>query len=196
MLHVQAKPRGGFTLVELLVVVAIIGTLAGFLVPNIIRARTKAKQIECLNKVKGIGAMLLAYADDTGNNGFPFGNGKAPLAYESLQQLVDEYPGEMKPEQFICPESIDDPAVADEKTKFILTEQNCSYAYLATKKRTAKGTTILISDDSVKDEDNGVEENHDGGVNVFFADNSAKFLEKKDHFPDSDLPAGLVGNHP
>ena len=190
------KAQRAFTLIELLVVVAIIGALAGVLLPNIITARKKANQVQCLQKVKGIGAMLLSYPDEEGNRGlFPFGNGRTPLAYESLQKLIDQYAGNLKPDQFICPDSIDLAAVADAQGKFALTEQNNSYAYLATaKKNTTQGTTILICDDSVKDEANGVEENHEDGVNAFFADNSAKFLKKTEVFPDTALPAGLVGN--
>ncbi len=190
-----ASRRNGFTLVELLVV-AIIGALAGFLVPNIIRARTKAKEVECLSKIKGIGAMVLAYADESGNSGrFPFGNGKNPLAFESFQKLVDRFPGELKPEQFICPAAVlDIAAETDDDNKFVLTEENNSYAYLAVQKtNSAKGTVIIVSDDSVKDEDAGIDENHEHGVNAYFADNSGKFVPKE-KFPDTDIPKGLIGN--
>ena len=193
-MHKARGRLGAFTLVELLVVVAIIGTLAGFLVPNIIRARVQAKKVQCLNNVKGIGAMLQTFSDNPSKGGFPFGNGKAPLAFESLQKLVDEYPDDLKPAQFICPESDDFAADTDEKNRYLLSEDSCSYAYLSQKKRSAKGTTILLSDDSVRDEENGIEVNHEGGWNVYYGDNSAKFLDRKD-FPDVSVPPGLVGNH-
>jgi prepilin-type N-terminal cleavage/methylation domain-containing protein len=190
------SPKSGFTLVELLVVIAIIGALAGLLAPNIINARRKADQVKCLKNMQGIGQLAISYSEEQRNRGlFPFGKGKNPLAYESLQVLVDAFEGDVKPEQFICPESLDVAAEADADGKFLLSEDTCSYAYVATKmKNTAKATTILLCDDSVKDEAAGVNENHAGGVNVFYVDNSAKFLYKEDAFPDTDLPAGLIGN--
>jgi prepilin-type N-terminal cleavage/methylation domain-containing protein len=197
MLRSQERlARRGFTLVELLVVVAIIGALAGFILPNLMTAQSKARMVECRNKLKGIGALVMQYSNEDGNTGFPFGAGKSPLAFESLQKLVEQYPEDLKSEMFICPDSqVDVKAEKDEKGRYTLTEQSCSYAYLKQKRRTATGTTILLSDDSVKDKDAGVEENHEGGVNVYYADNSVTFLKKSDAFPDSELPEGLVGNH-
>jgi len=190
------RRRDGFTLVELLVVIAIIGALAGLLAPNIINARRQAARTQCLNNIKGIGAMCLSFSQETKNRGLlPFGKGKSPLAYESLQTLVDAYKGELKPEQFVCPESLDGIAEKDESNYFTLDEDTCSYAYLKTKKKNiASSSTILVADDSVKDEESGVDENHSDGVNVYYLVNSAKFLEKSEEFPDSDLPKGLVGN--
>jgi len=62
--------RDAFTLVELLVVVAIIGILAGLLLPVLARAKMKAQQIQCVANLKQVGTAFQIFAHDH-NSLFP-----------------------------------------------------------------------------------------------------------------------------
>jgi prepilin-type N-terminal cleavage/methylation domain-containing protein/prepilin-type processing-associated H-X9-DG protein len=53
-----------FTLLELLVVIGIIGLLAGLLLTALAGARRKAGQIQCLNNLKQLGTGMRIYVDD------------------------------------------------------------------------------------------------------------------------------------
>jgi prepilin-type processing-associated H-X9-DG protein/prepilin-type N-terminal cleavage/methylation domain-containing protein len=58
-----------FTLVELLIVIAIIAILASMLLPALGKARGKARQMACLNKMKQIYLTSMNYADDNNSEG-------------------------------------------------------------------------------------------------------------------------------
>ena len=51
-----AKNSMGFTLVEIMIVVAIIGLLAAIAVPNFVQARTTARRNACINNLRLISA--------------------------------------------------------------------------------------------------------------------------------------------
>jgi prepilin-type N-terminal cleavage/methylation domain-containing protein/prepilin-type processing-associated H-X9-DG protein len=53
--------RGGFTLIEVLVVVAIIALLVAILLPSLSRARTQARVVTCATNAQQIGRMVMQY---------------------------------------------------------------------------------------------------------------------------------------
>ena len=65
MLNKINKPRGGFTLVEIMIVVAIIALLAAIAVPGFLRARKRAQASRILNDLRLIDSAVDQYAIET-----------------------------------------------------------------------------------------------------------------------------------
>ena len=102
--HRRASSGAGFSLVELLVVPAIIAVLAALLLPALSGAKNRAQRTACLNNLKQINLAVHLYAGDD-NDVLP-DTGK--LTYDSYRDAVKIYLGLHQPDSpqdrvFACP---------------------------------------------------------------------------------------------
>jgi type II secretion system protein G len=81
MLWLKSK-KGGFTLVEIMIVVAIIGLLAAIAIPNFVRARERAQSNACIANLKQLEGAKAQWALDTN---------QASTQTPGMTDLVTEY---------------------------------------------------------------------------------------------------------
>lgn len=88
--------RDGFTLAELLVVLAIVGVLAALIIPTVDSVLVTVRRTACASNLRQIGMCALTYAGDwdgrlpaEGNCGIP-DRGRSPAWFDRLPEYVED----------------------------------------------------------------------------------------------------------
>lgn len=84
----RVRPRAGFTLIEVLVVIVVISVLAALVAPNVFRHVGTAKDAAAKSQIEMMGAALDAYRLD---------NGRYPESEQGLEALWEEPAGDPRP---------------------------------------------------------------------------------------------------
>jgi len=90
--------RKGFTLVELLIVVAIIAVVASILFPVFFLVRENGRRTTCLSNERQLGMAVLAYVADN-DDAFPLGNGSGVAGW-----VAQSYPYVKTSRVYQCPD--------------------------------------------------------------------------------------------
>ncbi len=199
----QARSRSGFTLMELLFVIAIIGVLAAILLPALARAREAARRSSCMSNLCQLGMALRMYADEN-NRELPWSGGNNNA--ECLRYVYSNYGLALG--NFICPSDAQQTAHDFYDSNDVLHintdierdgSLRSSYEYLGAftyapivLSHPSKGVAHIpvVWDRSTAEP---AYFNHiPGGSNVLFTDGAVEFV-KKNHFAAPCLPVSPEG---
>jgi prepilin-type N-terminal cleavage/methylation domain-containing protein len=90
------KDAKGFTLIELMIVVAIIGILAAIAVPNFVSYRNKSRVAASVGTCESIRGAQAAYAADSESNLFPYEDANNITDWASMALILNQNGASLK----------------------------------------------------------------------------------------------------
>lgn len=178
-MRTYSQNKSAFTLIEILIVVAIIGILAAILFPVFARSREKARAASCLSNYHQVGIAIQMYAQDSDD--------KTPANGGSFGGLIqDSVPYIHTSSVFVCPDDDDRkeegrPGSYRVPTLYQGKPLSCGWInpYVAGQVTTTATTTLCYEAEQDFSQSPIVPTyRHSNGTQVLFFDGHAKWLPK------------------
>jgi len=195
------KKRDGFTLLELLVVIAVIALLASMLLPALHGAREFARKAKCMSNLKQLGYLITMYADDYDDWLFPASDSGSvdrtywPFRLQEGGYIKTPSTWSYVSKVFLCPSSrsnaVDSDGNPSASRVYALNNPSPSANYWKRSSRTNPSEYVLLIDSKSTGHNTPfyyvyfttvhtlkVDLAHSGRANILFLDGSVRSFDK------------------
>lgn len=197
----NAIRKTGFTLIEILVVIAIISILAAILFPVFARARENARRTSCLSNQKQIGIAVMQYLQDHDERYMhdhhrwadavqPYIKNQQVFRCPSLQEETTDFTPAL--------DSLEDRPASDYSLNGLFAHgtaqarfQNSAEQIMMGERRKGVQRIDYHLDDVDEVKEHLEEDRHLGGANYLFADGHAKWLRFESTLRGGDSSLGM-----
>lgn len=168
--------KNGFTLMELLVVIAIIAILAAILLPALSAARERARRTTCISNLKQFSLAYEMYAEDWYEN-FP-ASPEGLYDADADSQTLSIFPDYIKTAKiFWCPSSLNRENPTPQTIDNTTWDNSYAFVFGLTTGNNCSAPVPMISDNGVykSGQDYG---NHKYGMNVLYLDGNVVWVNE------------------